>query len=351
MRLLPHILAIVVFYACAFDMTPHGARVLRSASSSVRRSIGTALRHDHVPRRQRRCCCLPQRIRQHSSWALATASSSSSSSSSETTSDEVLALEARIESLVGRKINVNSPKQVSLAVFGRVQSASRSVLEEAAAALASSSLSPHEVSGNGLSPTQREIASLVLRHRDLTRACGGPSNGNPTGVGSTQRLSSASTMVSNIEEEESVCDSDGDDSNEVGELERQGSADAPRSWSDHGALSAQHHERAVRALFGRTGNQINRYWEEPLLELNRPSAKALVPQLDSTGCPMGFDPLARPFVVGSAIMSPELQGSDALGPSAGPQSTTTAGKKGSFLAYCRDQKNKYPDAIILTRCK
>jgi hypothetical protein len=311
MRLLPHILAIVVFHACAFDMTPHGARVLRSASSSARRSIGAAVRHDHAPRRQRRCC-LPQRFRQHSSWALA-AASSSSSSSSETTSEEVLALEARIESLVGRKINVNSPKQVSLAVFGRVQSASRSVLEEAAAALASSSLLPHEVSGDGLSPTQREIASLVLRHRDLTRACGGcPSNDDPTGVGSTLSLSSASTMVSDIDEEESVSDSDFEDSNEVGALESNGSADAPRSWSDHGALSAQHHERAIRALFGRTGNQINRYWEEPLLELNRPSAKALVPQLDSTGCPMGFDPLARPFVVGSAIMSPELHGSDAL---------------------------------------
>jgi hypothetical protein len=333
MRLLPHILATVVFHACAFDMTPHGARALRSASSSVR--------------------CLPQRVRQHSSWALATASSSSSSSSSsETTSDEVIALEARIESLVGRTINVNSPKQVSLAVFGRVQSASRSVLEEAAAALASSSLVPREVSGNGLSPTQREIAALVLRHRDLTRACGGcPSYDDPTGVGSTLSLSSASTMVSDIEEEESVRDSDFEDSNEVGALESNGSADAPRSWSDHGALSAQYHERAVRALFGRTGNPINRHWEEPLLELNRPSAKALVPQLDSTGCPMGFDPLARPYVVGSAIMSPELQGSDALGPSAGPQSTPTAGKKGSFLAYCRDQKNKYPDAIVLTRCK
>lgn len=341
MRLLPHILALVVFHVCAFDMTPHGARLLRSASSSVRRCIIYAVGRTQLCRLR----CLPQRNRRHhhSSWALETVSPSSSSSSSDTTIDEVLALEAKIESLVGRKINVNSPKQVSLAVFGRVQSASRSVLEEAAATALTPSSSPHGASGNDLSPTQREIASLVLRHRDLTRGIS-----NHSGVGGTQSISSISTAVSNVDEEDSVSDSDGEDSNEVEFFESSGNADALRSWSDHGVLSAQHHERTVRALFERTGNQINRYWEVPLLELNRPSAKALVPQLDSTGCPMGFDPLARPRM--APLMGREQHGSDAIGPSAGPQ-TTTAGKRGSFLAYCRDQKNKYLDAIILTRCK
>jgi hypothetical protein len=229
-------------------------------------------------------------------------------------------------------------------------------LEEAATAAAalapaaptSSSSSSHGAPEGGLSATQREIASLVLRHRDLTRAF---QASNDNYHGSPQRLPFVPAVVADTDEEDSGSDSDGENSSEVEAFESDGhAADTLRSWSDRvGLLSTRHHERAVHALFERTGNKISRYWEEPLLELNRPSAKALLPQLDSTGCPIGFDPLARPVATAS-VLGPELQGSDALGPSAGPQ-TTTAGKRGSFLAYCRDQKNKYPDAIILTRCK
>jgi hypothetical protein len=356
MRLLPHTLAavVVVFHVGAFDMTPHGARVLRSASSSVRRSIGAEGRcTQRCPQR-----CPAQRSHRQSSWALETASPSSSPSSSETTSDEVLALEARIESLVGRRINLNSPKQVSLVVFGQIRSASRSALEEAAAAAAalapsaptSSSSSSRGAPEGVLSPAQREIASLVLRHRDLTRAFQASSDKYQLPDGSPQRLSFVPTVVADTDEENSGSESDGEDSSEVEAFESDGHSSDVLSWSDRGGLlSTRHHERAVHALFERSGNLIHRYWEEPLLELNRPSAKALLPQLDSTGCPMGFDPLSRPMAMAS-VLGPELQGSDALGTSAGPQ-TTTAGKKGSFLSYCRDQKNKYPDAIILTRCK
>lgn len=106
------------------------------------------------------------------------------------------------------------------------------------------------------------------------------------------------------------------------------------------SISEDPFERQVEALFiDRKTSKINPYWKESLLQLTRPSARSLVPQL-TPDCPLGFDPAAIP-------LDPLLRRSPDAATSATP---STAGKKGSFLAFCREQKKKYPDCILLCRC-
>lgn len=195
-------------------------------------------------------------------------------------------LEEQIFRLTRQKININSPKQVSTAIFGRVQSTSREILRQAA-----------EGRFKDLSERQQTIAALVLRHRELARGQAA------TGTNVSSRV-------------DVVGGDDGDD--------------LPQD-----SLSA--FQRTVEELFS-AKSKISSYWREPLLRLARPTAQALVHQLDPTLCPMGFDPLAFP---NDPLRINTLEST---------ATATTAGKKGSFLAYCRDQKLKYPDAIILTRC-
>jgi hypothetical protein len=243
--------------------------------------------------------------------------------------EAIRALEGKIAELVGREINVNSPKQVSTAVFGRAQSASRDVLVKASRGLL-----------RDVSPNQRQIAALVLQHREL---CRGPVAAARNGANEARRASTVSTVIRSHTENV-------DDAVDKNEMNRQGD-DIERSplqvsWSDQ---SSSQHESSVRRLFEAKGCRIHTYWRDPLLELTRPAARSLVAQLESSQCPMGFDPLAKPsktFVESQTTDFFPTDSSSLILPAA----TTTAGKKGSFLAYCRDQKKKNPDAIILTRC-
>jgi len=232
-------------------------------------------------------------------------------------------IEERIAELNdGQRVNVNSPKQVSRAIFGdRVQrSTNRTVLQQAA---------------NGgfpdLGASQQRIASLVLNHRELSRHA-------TSAAGSAQHHSDTAAAATSVPGSTSEND-----------------AEASRSIPvDDDCLSS--HERQIDALFSSSPqSKIHPFWREPLSQLTRPSARALVSQLDASLCPMGFDPLAAPrdaLKRGCLSGESETQPGDfsSLSKTTSKTAATTAGKKGSFLAYCRDQKEKYPDSIILTRC-
>jgi hypothetical protein len=70
-------------------------------------------------------------------------------------------------------------------------------------------------------------------------------------------------------------------------------------------------------------SQVDGFWKSTLLEdIQKPSARLLVFQLDSRVCPMGYAP---------------------------PNPNSDAGKKGSLVAFVRDQKRSYSDCVILTR--
>lgn len=111
------------------------------------------------------------------------------------------------------------------------------------------------------------------------------------------------------------------------------------------------YESTIEKLFGCNNCQIDPDWKEALLQISRPQARALVTQLDASGCPMGFDPLAQPTNTWSTSTSSTTNTIGILDSSStATSSTTTAGKKGTFLAFCREQKQLYPDCILLVRC-
>ena len=192
----------------------------------------------------------------------------------------------------GRKINCNSPKQVSALLFGNAQSVSKAVLQSI-------------VLNYGTDSREKQIAELVLEYRNLQNGEHTPrvEGTAPHAQGTTLdhgTISAAETATSNKNEELSEFD------------------------------------REIEHIFSAPKCKVNAFWKDHLRRLTRPSARSLVSQLDANECPMGYNPLARPF-------SPLKQSDSAI-------TTTTAGKKGSFLSYCREQKERYPECIVLTRC-
>ena len=273
---------------------------------------------------------------------------SSSSSSSEMNDNQEL--ESLLEQIThlnqGQAININSPKQVSSAIFGEVRSTTRDVLQQAADGV----LSDDDDHG-GLDEQKQQLASLVLRCRELAKAS---TNNNNNASTKKNSRDSFDVKANNkwtqeelpFEQNENIAVRSQSDrvvvaSNNVVTNNNIASSSSSSSYEQH-----------IDFLFNNKRSKINTYWRQPLHQLSRPSARALVWQLDPQQCPMGFDPLALPFdpLRGGGGSS---NNGNSEGVSAGlvtTTTTTTAGKKGTFLAYCREQKEKYPDCIILTRC-
>ena len=95
------------------------------------------------------------------------------------------------------------------------------------------------------------------------------------------------------------------------------------------------HEESVPSTAKKMGCAIDEYWHDATRRITKPSARAIVPQLNPM-CPMGYDPMATP----SSFNSDTARTST---------TATRAGKKGSLLSYVRDQKQKYPDCVLLIR--
>jgi hypothetical protein len=247
---------------------------------------------------------------------LAHASSTCSSNDDE---DELLTIQQRIAHLNGgTKVNLKSPRQVSHAIFGDKRSTEKKVLELAAKGMIA-----------GLDTSRQELARLVLRHRELISTTASIAK-----VDNFQRRSMSTAAQNN------VSDSDAFESGPDTIAENLPLVPIEHKSAD--PLEQQSpFELAVHNLFNNKKSKVSHHWREPLLQLRRPSSQALVLQLDSGQCPMGFDPLAQPF-------DPLRGTTDTLEEEA--TRTTTAGKKGSFLGFCREQKEKYPDCVLLTRC-
>ncbi len=204
-------------------------------------------------------------------------SSASNSDSRDSSSINIEELQQRIAQFNnGIPINVQSPKQVSLAVFGRPQSAAKGVLELA-------------VVDHQLTSEKRQLAQLILECRTSMQQ-------------RETRRSFSSTATS----------------------------DSISTVSRPQLFTASTHEQIVDSLFDRPRSKLDEYWRDPLKLISRPVARELLKQLDATECPMGFDPTASPKK--KAVVT-----------------VTAAGKKGSFLAFCREQKRLYPQCVILTR--
>jgi ribosomal protein L25 (general stress protein Ctc) len=201
-----------------------------------------------------------------------------------------------------KPLNVNSPKQVSLAIFGNIQSTTLEVLQQAA-------------KGEGVVYNrQQTLANLILQHKALTKI-----------VKQRQQSTTFSTLAADKNDDNAVqveqvvngiVDKDNDS---LIVLETTSSASVVASYG-----------QIVEDLFYKK-SKIDSFWKEALLRVTKPSARNMVMQLNPAVCPMGFDPTAAPTGSLKTTLEP------------------TAGKKGSLLAYVRENKQRYPDCIILTR--
>ncbi|CAB9512045.1 protein MutS [Seminavis robusta] len=227
----------------------------------------------------------------------------------------------------GTPINVNSPLQVSRAIFGvEDQSTRKKVLQEIA--------SNPEFS----SQTQR-LAELVLKQRDQNSraAKASPSTAKRRNNSSNGQLQTESTLSCPAFEMEGPIMSPAEPTTTTTIHTPQEQHQEKMSRNDW-----NYHAKLIDSLFAKNNNnndcpRINDYWKEPLQQVTRPPAKALIEQLHAD-CPMGFDPLAVPLDLLSRTTTTTSS------------RDTTAGKKGSFLHTCRTAKENHPDCIIVTRC-
>jgi hypothetical protein len=181
----------------------------------------------------------------------------------------------------GIPLNVRSPKQVSTAIFGGPQKATKSVLTKVATATESKFSSEKQI-----------LAKLILESR---------------------------TLLQQIKK---------DGVNE--EAEKLMQAKEMPTETQHSPQKVLTDAEVVDSLFSDPNSKIDPYWKEPLYQLTKSTARTLLKQLNSESCPMGYDPSSLPK------RSVKIT-------TAAP----TAGKKGTFLSYCRMQKDDYPQCVIL----
>ena len=221
----------------------------------------------------------------------------------------------------GKPLNVNSHKQVSMAIFGNIQSTSRQALINA-------------TQGEGVdSPRQQTLAKLVLQHRALT------SQYNKQ----QQQQSAFSTLAkSTSHHKETTPMRLQQDVNE--NVEKAPARNNNQVQGDEGS----HYEQWVESLFQKT-SKLNHFWKHALLQVTKPSARNMVLQLNTATCPMGYNPAALPGAAAAAAGLRSPRNTSAATVVSLSTSEQQAGKKGSLLHYVRLQKKKYSDCIILTR--
>eukprot|EP00977_Amphora_coffeiformis_P025658 scaffold21117_cov170-Amphora_coffeaeformis.AAC.2 len=243
---------------------------------------------------------------------------------------------------------MHSPQQVSKALFnGEIHSTSKAALQAIV-----------EGRNDATDARQRELAALVLEYRQQWRKLHPTNGGNRTGKTGASRVSSSSlqrafSSLPELDQDNKDEDLDEDaeefsdtpldeKATDIISLE-EGTVEIIDGGLTEDSFSADStymdpYEKKIHALFeDEKKSKIHPFWKDVLLQLTRPSARSLIAQL-SSDCPMGYDPTALPS---DPLLSKSPEGS---------ASTTTVGKKGTFVGYVREQKEKHPDCIILCRC-
>mmetsp|Transcript_8180 Transcript_8180/g.15395 ORF Transcript_8180/g.15395 Transcript_8180/m.15395 type:complete len:1426 (-) Transcript_8180:2488-6765(-) len=282
-------------------------------------------------------------------------------------------IEIKARELTKMDINLNSPKQVARVLYkGTNPEGDTSKVQLQTMAIG------HD-NGDDVDHFQREFASLVLDYRSLKRTKQRLLMENqkyrqtmqqqrqrrqPTShdVSLTLQNMAFSTMSTSKAIQEVQSDivkenndkynhglDEDDDYNEEEEVkdddeqdEFENDTNAPNTAMNHRRKPIQSgtFNDQVHSLFfpptpttlsssSSSSSNIDPFWLDILQCITKPSARALISQLNPS-CPMGYDPTASPF------------GNDT-------SKGKTAGKKGSLLAYVREQKEKHPTAVILTR--
>lgn len=216
----------------------------------------------------------------------------------------------------GIAINVQSPKQVSMAIFGLSQSAAKHILQDA-------------TQDPTLSAQKRALAQLILQCRNVMKE----ESSSSSLSSSSLSVPSPRASVATASQRSFSSAADGLDETASGSVQEQNIRSSKQGEKKITSSEVRlTHEQMVDFLCNQPGSKVDEFWREPLNRVNRPVARDLFQQLDPSECPMAFDPTASPKRQRTAVST-----------------TSTAGKKGSFLAFCREQKELYPQCIILTR--
>ena len=268
----------------------------------------------------------------------------------------------------GQWINCNSPRQVATAIFGHDTTVTPVATSNETGTDSTNPMVSHhppKVSTNQrflrklldgtctdlpIDDRQRELAKLVMQYRSLLRQHQQllhPADSNTTLV--------SNGSINNEDHKEPLSHHphvpvapmvEQPSAESATAREKTTTTTSPIMTPRRRTGDVTSYQSVVERLFHHPNCQIHTYWKEALLSIARPTAQMLVAQLDGTQCPMGYDPLAVP-------VDPLLRRSATTTGAASTDTVTTttlAGKKGSFLAFYREQKEKYPDCVILTRC-
>lgn len=266
-------------------------------------------------------------------------------------------IENKAKELIHSDINLNSPKQIAKVLY---QGSHEGATDKGALEQFANGGHPLQQTTNGgeFCEFRKEFASLVLEYRSLKKTRQhmlmmmnqpkqNKSRSNMTVSPHSMAFSTVSNStatdseMSNMLKDEKKVEEDVDeyvdaDANvEEDESENDVSdAEITRNRRNKPLLQSVTFQDQVHNLFHPPKSssptcRIDPYWLDAIQSITKPSARALISQLNPS-CPMGYDPAAGPF------------GYDAT-------KGKTAGKKGSLLGYVREQKEKYPKVVILTR--
>ena len=258
-----------------------------------------------------------------------------------------------------KEINLNSPKQIANALYKDSMTKERGTGKRILQSLAAFDQNFVEEKGNDdslqVTSFQKELADLVLQYRELKQRLQSIQRKNGVDVSSStevkskfspllgQEISSRSLSTStkpinqesnSQKKDKPSVDNNGANTNNIDSVDNM--------FHQHHHSTTTAYNLKVQSLFKSSKSKINEYWKEPLQSISKPSARAIVSQLNLS-CSMGYDPIATPYDH-LTIDANERGGQSKKNPT-----TTTAGKKGSLLSYVREQKEKFSDCIILTR--
>ena len=247
--------------------------------------------------------------------------------------DELNEIADRLAALNGGKpINVNSPIQVATAIFGRDRPVFRDVLLDI-------------VQDEDSTDQQRSIADLVLGYRDLksqirrTEMVNARESERPlSSPGPTLAAAFSTSAAEGTDEEPAATD------------------ETPAIMPQRPSSGRSLYGELVDSLLASPQSQLDPYWHDALDRITKPSARALVSQLDPCQCPMGYDPAAssldvmlQPPTTGVVSAQSANDGASQAAAAKLPTRKTTQGKKGSLLAFVREQKEKFTDCVVITR--
>ena len=277
-------------------------------------------------------------------------------------------------------INLNSPKQIANALYKESYALKYPTegLTDACNGAGSSTGTGKNIlqtfasydgnNSNEVATFQKELATLVLQYRELKQMMQSLQKNNDGNISaekvnntkhvrkssnlgkrknsilSTHFFSTLTGPSSTLSGEKVTTDNNiqkGKDGNDVSKPK----APIPTTTHQHHHSTNTAYDLRVDRLIHSKKSQINEYWHKPLKSITKPSARAILPQLDSS-CPMGYDPTATPYDSTMTVSGEENKTSS---PNRKVTTTSTAGKKGSLLSFVREQKMKYSDSIVITR--